>query len=142
MILGAFLGATLGIPSGQGWDSQARGDDILHIARCEGVTIADLSSTDYRPYGIKVEAKNVPQDIHIHVCRFRDIGVRAIKGSVGQDPKVRAVKGSVRYCVFENTKVPPADWLFGGDYIAAIDMSATPSDCWQKPNLAARRQCG
>ena len=24
----------------------------------------------------------------------------------------------------ENTKVPPADWLFGGDYIAAIDMMA------------------
>jgi hypothetical protein len=34
------------------------------------------------------------------------------------------VKGSVRYCHFENTKVPPADWLYGGDYIAAIDMMA------------------
>jgi hypothetical protein len=34
------------------------------------------------------------------------------------------VRGSVRYCYFENTKVPPADWLFGGDYIAAIDMMA------------------
>jgi hypothetical protein len=30
----------------------------------------------------------------------------------------------VRYCQFENTKVPPADWLFGGDYISAIDMMA------------------
>ena len=112
------------ILSGQGWDSQARGDDILHIARCEGVTIADLSFTDCRSYGIKVEAENAPKDIHIYNCRFRDIGVRAIKGSAGQDPNVRAVKGSVRYCTFENTKVPPADWLFGGDYIAAIDMMA------------------
>jgi hypothetical protein len=112
------------ILSGQGWDSQARGDDILHIARCEGVTIADLSFTDCRSYGIKVEAENAPKDIHIYNCRFRDIGVRAIKGSAGQDPNVRAVKGSVRYCVFENTKIPPADWLFGGDYIAAIDMMA------------------
>ncbi len=34
------------------------------------------------------------------------------------------MKGSVRYCHFENTKVPPADWLLGGDYIAAIDMMA------------------
>jgi hypothetical protein len=34
------------------------------------------------------------------------------------------VKGSVRGCYFENTKVPPADWLFGGDYIGAIDMMA------------------
>jgi hypothetical protein len=110
--------------SGKGWDSQARGDDILHIARCEGVTIADLTFADCRSYGIKVEAENAPKDIHIRNCRFRDIGVRAIKGSAGQDPSVRAVKGSVRYCVFENTRIPPADWLFGGDYIAAIDMMA------------------
>ena len=50
--------------------------------------------------------------------------MRAIKGSAGQDPNTHAVKGSVRYCSFENTRVPPADWLFGGDYIAAIDMMA------------------
>jgi CubicO group peptidase (beta-lactamase class C family) len=110
--------------SGRGWDSDAKGDDILHIGRCEGVTIADLTFTDCRSYGIKIEAENAPRDIHIYNCRFRDIGVRAIKGSAGQDPNVHAVKGSVRYCRFENTKVPPAEWLFGGDYIAAIDMMA------------------
>ena len=109
---------------GRGWDSEAKGDDILHIARCEGVTIADLTFTDCRSYGIKVEAENAPKDIRIYNCWFRDIGVRAIKGSAGQDPNVRAMKGSVRYCHFENTKVPPSDWLFGGDYIAAIDMMA------------------
>ncbi|MBI4324378.1 MAG: right-handed parallel beta-helix repeat-containing protein [Chloroflexi bacterium] len=112
------------ILSGKGWDSQAKGDDLLHISRCEGVTIADLTFTDCRSYGIKVEAENAPKDIHIYNCHFRDIGVRAIKGSAGQDPTTRAVKGSVRYCSFENTRVPPADWLFGGDYIAAIDMMA------------------
>ena len=110
--------------SGRGWDSNAKGDDILHIGRCEGVTIADMTFADCRSYGVKVEAENAPKDIHIYNCRFRDIGVRAIKGSAGQDPNVRAVKGSVRYCRFENTKVPPADWLYGGDYIAAIDMMA------------------
>jgi hypothetical protein len=110
--------------SGKGWDSEAKNDDILHIGHCEGVTIADLTFSDCRSYGIKVEAENAPKDIHIYNCRFGDIGVRAIKGSAGQDPNVRAVKGSVRYCRFENTKVPPADWLYGGDYIAAIDMMA------------------
>ena len=50
--------------------------------------------------------------------------MRALKGSAGKDPAVRAVKGSVRYCSFENTRIPPADWLFGGDYISAIDMMA------------------
>lgn len=109
---------------GKGWDSATRGDDILRIAHCRGVTIADLTFADCRSYGIKVEAENAPKDTHIYNCRFRNIGVRAIKGSAGQDPDVRAVRGSVRYCHFENTKIPPAHWLFGGDYIAGIDMMA------------------
>jgi hypothetical protein len=112
------------ILSGKGWDSNAKGDDILRIARCEGVTIANLTFTDCRSYGVKVEAEHAPKDIHIYNCRFRNIGVRAIKGSAGQDPNIRAARGSVRYCHFENTRVPPAEWLFGGDYIAAIDMMA------------------
>lgn len=112
------------ILSGRGWDSDAKNDDILHIGRCEGVTIADLTFADCRSYGVKVEAENGPKDVHIYNCRFRDIGVRALKGSAGKDPSVRAVKGSVRYCQFENTKIPSADWLFGGDYISAIDMMA------------------
>ena len=110
--------------SGKGWDSNSKGDDIIHIGNCDGVTIADLTFADCRSYGIKVEAENAPKNVHIYNCRFRDIGVRAIKGSAGQDPDIRALKGSVRYCTFENTKVPPADWLFGGDYISAVDMMA------------------
>ena len=112
------------ILSGKGWESDARGDDIVHIGHCDGVTIAGLTFADCRSYGIKVEAENAPRNIHIYNCRFRDIGVRAIKGSAGQDPGIRALKGSIRYCSFENTKVPPADWLYGGDYISAIDMMA------------------
>lgn len=110
--------------SGNGWETGGQHDDILHIGACRGVTVADLGFADCRSYGIKVEAENAPTDIHIRNCRFRDIGVRAIKGSAGQDPNVRAVRGSVRGCYFENTKVPPADWLFGGDYISGIDMMA------------------
>ena len=109
---------------GKGWDSNAKGDDIIHIGQCDAVTIAGLTFADSRSYGVKVEAENAPKNVHIYNCRFRDIGVRAIKGSAGQDPNTRAVKGSVRYCAFENTKVPPADWLYGGDYISAIDMMA------------------
>lgn len=110
--------------SGKGWDSKVRGDNIISIGRCEGITIADLTFTDCRSYGIKVEAENEPKDIRIYNCHFKNIGVRAIKGSAGEDPNARAVRGSVRYCRFENTKIPPAHWLFGGDYISAIDMMA------------------
>jgi hypothetical protein len=112
------------ILSGQGWDSGERGDDILHIGPCDGVTIANLTFTDCHSYGIKVEAENAPRNIHIVNCHFRDIGTRAIKGSAGRDPDTRAVHGSIRYCQFENTRVPPDTWQFGGDYIAAIDMMA------------------
>jgi hypothetical protein len=110
--------------TGRGWDSGDSHDDILRIGHCDGVTISDLTFADCRSYGVKVEAENGPRNVHILRCRFRDIGVRAIKGSAGQDPEVRAVRGSVRHCDFENTKVPPANWLFGGDYISAIDMMA------------------
>ncbi|HEY5912079.1 MAG TPA: right-handed parallel beta-helix repeat-containing protein [Verrucomicrobiae bacterium] len=110
--------------AGKGWERGDEHDDILRISRCEGVTIADLSFADCRSYGIKVEAEHTPRDVKILNCRFRDIGVRAIKGSAAQDPNLRAVKGLVCGCYFENTKIPPAEWLFGGDYIAAIDMMA------------------
>ncbi len=109
---------------GKGWDSHDQGDDLVHIGGCDGVTVADLTFADCHSYGIKVEAEKAPKQIQIYNCRFRDIGMRAIKGSAGQDPDIRAVKGSVRYCSFQNTKVPPAEWLFGGDYISGIDMMA------------------
>lgn len=109
---------------GQGWETGDQRDDILHIGDCDGVTIAGLTFAECRSYGVKVEAERGPRNVHVYNCRFRNIGVRAIKGSAGQDPNVRAVGGSVRFCDFENTKAPPADWLFGGDYIAAIDMMA------------------
>jgi hypothetical protein len=110
--------------AGRGWEDKTRPGDLLHIGRCDQITIADITFADARSYGIKVEAENAPRDIEIHNCRFLNIGVRAIKGSSGQDPEVLAVRGSVRFCHFENTLVPPADWLFGGDYIAGIDMMA------------------
>src|SRR6185369_5168625 len=109
---------------GKGWDLGDAHDDIVHVADCDGVLIAGLTFAECRSYGVKVEAEHGPKDVQIYNCRFRNIGVRAIKGSAGKDPDVRASKGSVRFCDFENTRIPPADWLFGGVYIAGIDMMA------------------
>src|SRR3954465_1781078 len=109
---------------GKGWEAGNDRDDIIHIANSTNVTIAALTFAEARSYGIKVESENAPRDIHIFNCRFRNIGVRAIKGSAGNDPNVHALRGSVRFCDFENDKVPPADWLFNGDYISAIEMMA------------------
>jgi hypothetical protein len=109
---------------GKGWDAGNERDDIIHVANCTNVTIAALTFAEARSYGVKVEAENAPRDIHIFNCRFRNIGVRAIKGSAGNDPSIRAIGGSVRFCDFKNDKLPPANWLFNGDYISAIDMMA------------------
>ncbi|MCC7377235.1 MAG: right-handed parallel beta-helix repeat-containing protein [Verrucomicrobiales bacterium] len=109
---------------GKGWDSRDPHDDLIHISRSASITLADLTFTDCHSYAVKVEAEHGPQDIQIYHCHFRDIGTRAIKGSAGQDPQVRAKGGSVRHCEFLNTKIPPRDWQSDGDYIAAIDMMA------------------
>jgi hypothetical protein len=105
---------------GRGFDVVGRGDDILRIARCENVTIAHLTFADCHAYGLKVEAEHSPRNIHVYHCRFFNIGTRGLKGSTAQ--RTVAAGGSIRYCHFENNKVPPGDWQFGGNYISAIDM--------------------
>jgi hypothetical protein len=110
------------IIKGQGFSVGRPGDDLLQVGNVENLTIAYLTFADCRSYGIKVEAENFPHNVNIYGCHFRDIGVRMIKGSTSKEGK--AVGGSIRFCRFENTQIPPADWLFDGDYITAIDMMA------------------
>lgn len=119
VIRGASGDPTKVIIKGKGFEGKP-GDDLLRLANVENVTIAFMTFTECRSYGVKVEAENFPKSVHIYNCYFKDIGVRAIKGSSSQDGK--AVGGSIKYCRFENTKIPPADWLFDGNYITAIDM--------------------
>jgi hypothetical protein len=105
---------------GRGFDVVSRGDDILRIANCEGVTVAALTFADCHGYGLKVEAEHSPRGIHVYHCNFLNFGTRGLKGSTAG--MAIASGGSVRYCHFENTKVPSGEWQFGGDYISAIDM--------------------
>jgi hypothetical protein len=107
---------------GRGFYAGKPGDDLLRVGDVENLTIAYLTFADCRSYGIKVEAENFPRNVHVYGCHFRDIGIRMIKGSTSKEGK--AVGGSIRFCRFENTQIPPADWLFDGDYITAIDMMA------------------
>jgi hypothetical protein len=105
---------------GRGFDNVSRGDDILRIASCENVAIAHLTFADCHGYGLKVEAEHSPREVHVYHCNFLNIGTRGLKGSTAG--QAVASGGSVRFCHFENNKVPPSDWQFGGDYISAIDM--------------------
>jgi hypothetical protein len=105
---------------GRGFDIVSRGDDILRIAACEDITVANLTFADCHGYGLKVEAEHSPKNVRVYHCRFLNIGTRGLKGSTAG--RAVAAGGSIRYCHFENNKVPPGDWQFGGDYISAIDM--------------------
>jgi hypothetical protein len=122
VLRGASGNPAKAIIQGKGFSAGNPGDDLLRIGKVDNFTIAYLTLADCRSYGIKIEAESFPRNIHIYGCHFRDIGIRMIKGSTSLEGK--AVGGSIRYCRFENTKIPPADWLFGGDYITAIDMMA------------------
>ncbi len=96
---------------------------ILSIQGCTNVTVEALSFEEARHFGIKIDAGTRPRNINIINCRFRNIGVRHIKGT--STPKHEmAVGGSVRNCYFENDsdKVPRKDWYDKGNYISAIDM--------------------
>jgi hypothetical protein len=119
-IRGASNDPSFVILRGKGFDVVNRGDDILRIAGCENINIAYLTFADCHAYGLKVEAEHSPKDIHVYHCHFLNIGTRGLKGSTAQ--KTIAAGGSVRYCHFENNKVPSGDWQFNGNYISAIDM--------------------
>jgi hypothetical protein len=127
LIRGASGDPAKAVLKGKGFLVGNPGDDLLKIGKVENVTIAYLTFTECRSYGIKVEAENFPKHVHIYNCHFKDIGIRMIKGSTSQEGK--AIMGSIRYCRFENTKIPPREWLFDGDYITAIDMMAL--DGWE-----------
>ena len=120
MLRGASGDPAKVILRGRGFDAGDKFDDILRIAACDGVTVAHLTFADCHAYGLKVEAEHSPKNIHIYGCRFLNIGTRGIKGSTAG--RKIAAGGSIRFCHFENNVVPPADWLYGGNYISAIDM--------------------
>lgn len=120
---------------GRGWAKPAddyraiANQDLIVIRGSQDVVIAHLTFADGAHYGIKIGLDNElalpnPGDIHIYNCHFRDIATRAIKG-VAMANRKPVARGSVRFCVFENTKVPdPASaWaIYGGNYVSAIDM--------------------
>ena len=100
--------------------------DLIIIRNSEDIFIADLTIADVSHYGIKLDTETNSvkynlKDIHVFRCHFKDIGTRAFKGTAAKD-RQHLVNGSVRYCLFENTKVPDTSWLYNGDYISSIDM--------------------
>jgi len=107
---------------GKGFAGGGDDDDIIWLDKSENVTFAYLTFTETPAYGLKINAEGDPRNIKVYNCHFRDIGVRGIKGTRGDIPSARVHGGEVRYCYFENTKVPSAEKLDSGNYITSIDM--------------------
>ncbi|MCZ7645379.1 MAG: right-handed parallel beta-helix repeat-containing protein [Planctomycetota bacterium] len=107
---------------GPGWVGEHGGGPHFNLIGASGISFANITMEETRTYGIKVSAEGHLNDIHVYNCRFKNIGVRAIKGSGGS--KALAKGGSIRWCKFSCDRIPPRDWLFDGNYITAIDMMA------------------
>lgn len=120
VIAGGDADASKTILRGPGWVGTHGSGPHFTVSTAHGITFANLTFEETRTYAIKVSGESDPSEIHIYNCRFKNIGVRAIKGS-GSDRGV-AKGGSVRHCRFACDRVPPKDWLFDGNYISAIDM--------------------
>jgi hypothetical protein len=111
---------------GGGWEGGNPRDGIV-IRSSNDVVIADLSIIECRNFGVKIEALGnelfpmSPKNIQIIGCNFMNIGVRAIKGTAPANRQLLE-GGLIRFCHFENTKIPDTTWQFRGDYVSAIDM--------------------
>jgi hypothetical protein len=90
----------------------------MFLLNADGITIADLSMRESRCHGLKLSGIH---NLLVHNVHFMNIGERAIKGTGGPVGN----NGEVRYCIFENTKIPSATRAGahdGGNYIAGMDM--------------------
>ena len=100
--------------------------DLIIIRNSEDIFIADITISEVSHYGIKLDTEtgNATSDlinIQAYRCHFKNIGTRAFKGTAPTDRK-HLDGGSVRFCTFENSKIPDTSWLYNGDYISSIDM--------------------
>jgi hypothetical protein len=105
---------------GRGFESCTDVDEEMFMLYARNFTIADLTISESRCHGIKFQGGNNDHTI-IHNIRFLNIGERMIKAPGTTD----AQACSIRYCHFEDTKIPASNRCGqhdNGDYIAGMDL--------------------
>lgn len=100
--------------------------ELVGMAGCSGVTIADLTVQNVRWNGIKINSDKNVQRATIYNVVLRNIWQRAVKGV--RAPDTRPTDFRIQYCLFTNDRPKeyaddPADKpeTFGGNYIGGID---------------------
>ncbi|OGJ88043.1 MAG: hypothetical protein A2268_04540 [Candidatus Raymondbacteria bacterium RifOxyA12_full_50_37] len=109
------------ILTGSGFRNCTNRDEEMLVLYNGGFTLANLTITDSRCHGLKIENSR-DDNVLLHNVRFINIGERMIKGGSVYDP----LNWEIRYCHFENTLVPINDACRSdhdnGDYIAGMDI--------------------
>jgi len=109
--------------------AQSRHAELLGVAACSAVTIADLTIQNIRANGIKINSQTNVQNLTVYNCIIHNIWQRGIKG-VKVPPEnretVRPKQCRIRYCLFYNDRPKqladdPAD-IAHGNYVAGIDV--------------------
>src|SRR3989339_88992 len=113
-----------------GFNSCVNVEEEMIVLYTHHTTFANLTLSESRCHGIKFQHNN-NDNMVAHNVRFLNIGERAVKGP---GETMDASQCTVRYCHFENTKIPPAircghNYLdSSGDYIAGMDIMG--ADSW------------
>jgi len=104
-------------------------EDMFRMVGGSNVTFANLTITESRCHGVKFQSGATSHTV-FHNVHFLNIGERMIKGPA----TLNAPGCTVRYCLFEDTIIPPSIRCgssatdSSGDYIAAMDIMA--ADSW------------
>ncbi|MCP4599563.1 MAG: hypothetical protein GY847_03320 [Proteobacteria bacterium] len=118
-----------------GFENPAAPDEEMLIVEGTNITIADITLSESRCHGLKLDALRGVENVLIHNVHFLNIGERAVKGVSGRKkgaPKKSKPEdftglnkgGVLEYCYFENTKIPKINRPgahAGGNYIASVD---------------------
>lgn len=112
----------------------SRHGEILGIAGCSGVTIADLTIQNIKWNGIKINSHRKTHKVTIHNCVIHNIWQRGVKASaVPRDKQELSPRDCrIQYCLFYNDRAKQfaddetdTEQTFNGNYIGGIDVKNT-----------------
>ncbi|MGA2032749.1 MAG: right-handed parallel beta-helix repeat-containing protein [Thermoguttaceae bacterium] len=110
-------------------DDSGKLGELIWIARCSGVTIADLTIQNVKWNGFKLNSNWGVNKVTIYNCVIHNIWQRGIKGVMVPEKdreRLRPYDCRVQYCLFYNDRPKQfSDDIsdqFGGDYVGGMDI--------------------
>ncbi len=103
-------------------DTRLCAGHIIRFINCKNVVVADFSYREWGYNGLQWEGDST-DGILVHNIHAYNVRERQIKGSAGHCKNIE-----IRYSRFENDSIPPADYIYNGDYVGGMDIMG--ADCW------------